>query len=135
MPTLNLLLCPPQPAELRRQLAQALTDITARTLAKRAEVTAVLIDERQPAQWFIGGRTPTKPTALLDISITAGTNTAEQKAAFIQQAHALLAEVLGEAGALEEASYVVVHELPAGDWGYDGRTQLARQALRLTARP
>jgi hypothetical protein len=28
---------------------------------------------------------------------------------------------------LEDASYVIVREVPASDWGYGGRTQLARR--------
>ena len=31
-------------------------------------------------------------------------------------------------GPLHEASYVVVQEVPAGDWGYGGRTQAQRKA-------
>jgi len=67
------------------------------------------------------------PTARLEISITAGTNTAEEKQEFIGEAHRLLREHLG---GLEEASYVVVRELPAGDWGYGGRTQADRFAAQ-----
>lgn len=39
---------------------------------------------------------------------------------------------LGQGERLEEASYVIVRELPAGDWGYAGRTQLERQRERLS---
>jgi 4-oxalocrotonate tautomerase len=34
---------------------------------------------------------------------------------------------------LAEASYVIVRELPAGDWGYGGQTQAARQRARIAA--
>lgn len=111
-------------------LAQQLTDITVRTLAKRGEVTAVLIDATSTSQWFIGGEVPARPTAWLEISITTGTNTAAQKQAFIAEAHAALRLHVGGGAALAEASYVIVRELPASDWGYDGRTQAARQAAR-----
>ena len=129
MPTLQLQLAPPQAAPRLAGLARELTTITNRILGKREEVTAVLIEEIVATRWFIGGKTPGKPTARLEISITAGTNTAEEKQAFIAAAYRALQEQLGP---LEEASYVVVRELPAGDWGYGGRTQAAR---RLVASP
>jgi 4-oxalocrotonate tautomerase len=37
---------------------------------------------------------------------------------------------LGGSSGLEPASYIVVRELPAGDWGWGGRTQAARLAGR-----
>lgn len=126
MPTLILKVAPPQSPARERQLAQALTTLTAQLLGKRREVTAVLI-ESLPAARYVGGDEVQRPTALLEISITAGTNTADEKAAFVSAAFAELQGQLGEGGALEEASYVVVRELPATDWGYGGRTQQARK--------
>ena len=113
MPTLNLKVAPLQNPGRYQRLAQELTSLTERLLGKRREVTAVMIEDL--------------PAALLEISITAGTNTAEEKAAFIEAAFAELQHQLGSGGPLEEASYVVVRELPATDWGYGGRTQLARK--------
>ena len=78
-------------------------------------------------RWHIGGKPVEQPTALLEISITQGTNTQEEKAAFIQAAFAELQRQLAGDGALATASYVVVRELPASDWGYGGRTQQARK--------
>lgn len=66
-------------------------------------------------------RTPPRPTALLEISITQGTDTPAEKAAFIEAAFAELQRQLGCGGPLEEASYVIVRELPASDWGYGGQ--------------
>lgn len=125
MPTLQLKLTPVLSAPAQAALAAELTQLTAIVLGKRPEVTAVLV-ELVP-QWFIGGVPVTQATAWLAISITAGTNTAEQKAAFVAQACALLQRHLGP---LAPASYVIVHELPASDWGYGGQTQAARQAAR-----
>lgn len=129
MPTLLVTLShvsqPAHPAEL----AAALTRITAHTLAKRAEVTAVAIQTVPAGHWFIGGQEPELPTALLEINVTRGTNSDEQKAAFIQAAYAELQAQLGRGQGLELASYVVVHEVEAANWGYGGRTQRARQQL------
>ncbi|MES2245358.1 MAG: tautomerase family protein [Pseudomonadota bacterium] len=133
MPTLTLKVTPPQTPARYRELAQALTTLTAQLLGKRREVTAVLIESLPAEHWYVGVDTVQRPTALLEISITAGTNTAEEKAAFVSAAFAELQRQLGEGGALEEASYVVVRELPATDWGYGGQTQKARQVARLAA--
>lgn len=130
MPTLTLKLAPLHDPGVYPALAAALTRITATTLGKRPELTAVVIEDLPDAAWFVGGQALRQPSALLEISITAGTNTAAHKAAFIAAAHAELARQLGRQGRLEEASYVVVRELPAADWGYDGQTQAARQVAR-----
>jgi 4-oxalocrotonate tautomerase len=124
MPTLHLRVTPLQNPQHYEALGQGLTELTARVLRKRAEVTVVTIDDLPPARYFIAGQAATQTAACLSIQITAGTNTVEEKTLFIHQAHALLSQLLG---ALHPASYVMVQELPATDWGYDGLTQSERQ--------
>jgi len=97
MPTLQLRVAPLQNPERHAALAQALTDLTAR--------------------WFIGGQATAHPTALLQIHITAGTNTEAEKARFVAQAFAELQRQLGAGQPLAPASYVTVRGLPATDWG------------------
>lgn len=130
MPTLTLKLAAPHDPARDQALATALTRITAATLGKRAEVTAVLIEELPAARWFVGAQAVQRPTALLELSITEGSNTAAQKATFIEAAFAELQGRLAPGASLEEASYLIVREVPATDWGYGGMTQQARQALR-----
>jgi len=130
MPTLQLKLSPPVPGAVQDALAAELTALTADLLGKRPEVTALMVEALPAARWYVGGRAGPGPTAWLEISITAGTNTAEQKAAFVEAAHAALQDHLGARQPLAPASYVIVRELPAGDWGYGGRTQQARQRAR-----
>ena len=130
MPTLNLKVAPLQNPERYLQLARALTAITAEILGKRPEVTAVIIDDLPAAQWFVAGRDVQRPTAMLEISITQGTNTSAEKSAFVTAAFDELRRQLAHGGALEEASYVIVREVPATDWGYGGQTQAARKASR-----
>ena len=130
MPTLQLKLAPPVAGAVRDALAAQLTELTAGLLGKRPEVTALMVEALPATHWYIGARAEPGPTAWLEISITAGTNTAAQKAAFIEAAHAALQDQLGAGQPLAPASYVIVRELPAGDWGYGGRTQRARQLAR-----
>lgn len=130
MPTLQLKISPPQSPQRHQAIAQVLTRLTAQHLGKRPEVTAVMIEELPAGQWWVAGKAVSAATAWLEISITAGTNTTGQKAAFIAAAFEALEEQLGQGRALEPASYVIVRELSAGDWGYGGQTQLARQQAR-----
>lgn len=129
MPTLQLHLFPAAPPALQAELAASLTALTQRVLGKRPEVTAVLV-RPLVAGWFIGGAPINEPTALLEIDITAGTNTAQQKAEFVNAAHEELRRRLG---GLAAASYVIVRELAATDWGYGGHTQRARLLAREAA--
>lgn len=130
MPTLLLKVSPPAAPARLQALAQTLTELTARLLGKRLPVTAVLIEELPAAHWYVGGRSVAGPTALLEISVTQGTNTAQEKADFIAAAFGVLQQQLGAGGPLEPASYVIVRELPATDWGYGGQTQAARQRAK-----
>ena len=129
MPTLQLKVSPLQNPCRYRALASALTDLTALHLGKRPEVTAVMIDDVPAARWHVGGGDVQRPTAFLEISITAGTNTGQEKAAFIAAAFAELEHQLGAGKPLESASYVIVRELPVSDWGYGGQTQAQRRMV------
>lgn len=130
MPTLQLKIAPVVPQAVQAALAEELTALTAELLGKRREVTALMVQALPTRDWYLGGRTAPAPTAWLEISITAGTNTAAQKEAFINAAYGALQRHLAADTPLAEASYVIVRELPVGDWGYGGRTQLARQLAR-----
>ncbi|MBS7808698.1 tautomerase family protein [Variovorax sp. PCZ-1] len=127
MPTLHLRLAPLLNPPHYTALAQQLTALTARVLHKRPEVTAVMIDDMPAARFCVGGAASDQPVACLEIDITAGTNTMQEKQQFVHEAHALLRRLLGD---LHEASYVIVRELPATDWGYAGLTQAQRQLQR-----
>ena len=133
MPTLLLKVTPLQNPERYQALAAALTRLTADILHKRPEVTAVVIDDLPRARWCVGGRTVQGSAAMLEIGITAGTNTEEEKARFIAAAFDELQRQLAPDGGFEVASYVTVRERPATDWGYGGRTQRARQLARATS--
>lgn len=134
MPTLQLKVSPLQNPPRYQSLARALTELSTQLLGKRQEVTAVMIEALPAAQWYVGAREVPGPTACLEISITQGTNTAQEKAAFIAAAFAELQTQLGAGQALEPASYVIVRELPATGWGYDGQTQAARKLVGALAK-
>ena len=106
-----------------RLLHTEITQLMASVLGKRADLTSVLVEQPATADWAIGG-TPMKIAVHLEATITAGTNSPEQKARFIDKTMRLLTSVLGSE--LNPATYIVVNEVPANAWGYDGRTQESR---------
>ncbi|NJS36072.1 MAG: 4-oxalocrotonate tautomerase [Brachymonas sp.] len=132
MPTLNLRLAPLLNPPVYDSLAAKLTALTAKVLHKRPEVTIVMIDDLPAARFCAGGAASEQAIACLEINITAGTNTAVEKQAFVSDAHALLRQLLGD---LHEASYVIVRELPAENWGYGGMTQAQRKLLKTAPSP
>jgi 4-oxalocrotonate tautomerase len=104
-------------------IAADLTRITHELLGKRREVTAVAIDWLPAEQWFIGAESLAAAglrSFFLKIEITTGTNTKDQKAAFVAAVFAAMEKLLGP---LAPASYVVIQEVAADAWGYAGRTQ------------
>jgi 4-oxalocrotonate tautomerase len=112
-------LAPKQVRLLQEEIAQ----LMAAVLGKRADLTSVLVEQPATADWAIGG-TAVKVAVHVEATITAGTNSPEQKARFIEKTMRLLASVLGSE--LNPATYIVVNEVPANSWGYDGRTQESR---------
>jgi 4-oxalocrotonate tautomerase len=127
MPTLTLKLSVPVDAARAKALAAALTELTATLLGKRRDVTAVLIESLPDGRWFVGSGPATRPTVLLAIEVTAGTNSADEKARFVEAAFAELERQLALEHGLQPASYVQVRELGATDWGYGGLTQARRR--------
>ena len=129
MPFIDVLLSPAadRPPVASAEIAATLTELTRRILRKRPDLTAVMVREMAASDWFVGGRSLTDLAAAshrVIIRVTAGSNTTEEKAAWI-------AAVSSEMKRLQEAtrpeSYVMIDEVPAEDWGWDGETQAARR--------
>ncbi|HEX5804171.1 MAG TPA: tautomerase family protein [Azospira sp.] len=125
MPFIRITLGREVSPEQRNALARRSTDLIVELLGKRREVTAVLVESAVAASWLIGGQPAAATPCHCEIAITEGSNTPEEIARMIAATSALLRETLAGTA---EASYVVIRELPAGNWGYDGRTQAARRS-------
>ena len=110
-------------ATLRAVLLDAMTTV----MRKKRSLTAILIERVDPATaaWSIGDTSPTS-AAHLEVAVTDGTNTAEEKERFVAHAFEAMRAAFGPD--LPEASYVIVRDIAADAWGYGGRTQAARQA-------
>jgi 4-oxalocrotonate tautomerase len=121
MPFVSIKIAGPSLAPEQIQvLQQQVTDLMAGILRKKAELTAVLIEQAPIAGWSVGSH-PVRVAAHLDAKITAGTNSEEEKARFIAEAADVLKKLLG--ADLPVATYVVVDEIPGDAWGYSGLTQ------------
>jgi 4-oxalocrotonate tautomerase len=123
MPYVNLKLSALPSAEMTKQLAVGLTDLTAQLLRKKRELTSVAIESVPPPLWTIGGipvAAKGLPTFFLEVKVTEGTNTKDEKAAYVEGVFRAVAAALG---AIDPASYVVIQEVRADAWGYGGATQ------------
>jgi 4-oxalocrotonate tautomerase len=111
-------------AEQVSRLGSGITALMEGVLRKKGPVVSVLVEQPVTAGWFIGGD-PAQIAVHIDATVTAGTNSAEEKADFIDKAMKLLRAVIG--AELSPVTYIVIHEIPAQSWGYDGRTQESRR--------
>lgn len=122
MPFARLTLIPAQNSDVVQRLTDELTALIAGDLSKRHELTAVLVETPETARWTIGAAA-NEAGAHLEVCVTAGTNSDAEKRTFVGNAMHLLRQAMPT---LATATYVVVKELPATNWGYDGETQDAR---------
>lgn len=132
MPYIRVTVSDPDLAPTRRYaLAEGLTDLAVSALGKSAARTTVHVHPVPADHFFVAGRpVPEATGAHVEASITAGTNSAEEKARFLAGAYALLRETLG---VLPPVAGVALYELHPESYGYNGVTQLDH--YRHTPRP
>src|SRR5207249_1830308 len=111
---------------LTNSVAKAVNRLSADILHKDPTVTAVAVEEMNPAHWFIANKSLVqhgRAAFWLDIRIVEGTNTREEKAAFVAATFAKMNELIGP---LHNESYVYVNEVRGDAYGYGGVTQNER---------
>lgn len=126
MPILNVLLSGPAHAKTTREVAALLSELTARLLHKKPELTSIAVRYVDPEHWVVGGRTLAeqgRSSAYVDIKITDETNTRAEKATYIQAVFDGLSALLPN---LHHESYIHVHDVRAAAYGYGGLTQAYR---------
>jgi len=126
MPYLNVRIAAPESTETAQKVSQLLTGLATNVLGKAQDVVAVDVQFADQAHWFTGGQAVADQTAVtfyIEIKVTTGTNTRDEKAQFIQQAFTGMQAILGP---VAPASYVVVKNVDADDWGFSGKTQAYR---------
>jgi 4-oxalocrotonate tautomerase len=111
---------------LKADIAAAVSDLTSKILHKDPKVTAIIMKSVDAADWFAGGKSLAEQglaSFWLDIHITEGTNTKDEKAAYIAAMFARMSELLGP---LHSESYLHVDEVKGDAYGFGGLTQERR---------
>jgi 4-oxalocrotonate tautomerase len=127
MPMITLQYASPRhKADLAKTVADAASRLASDILHKDPAVTAVVVEEVDPVKWFIAGKSLAEHGLAgfwLDIRVTDGTNTREEKATFVGATFATMNELIGP---LHGESYVHVNEVRGDAYGYGGLTQNER---------
>jgi len=127
MPMITIQYVTPQAKSVRKaDIVAAVAKLGQSLLRKDPNVTAMLAQEVAPEDWFIAGRSlkeTGKGAFWLDIRITDGTNTKDEKAAFVAAVFKAFGELLGS---LDEKCYVRVDDVRGDGYGYGGLTQERR---------
>ncbi|MFC3998388.1 4-oxalocrotonate tautomerase family protein [Nocardiopsis sediminis] len=106
----------------QKTLATGLTELAVTTLKKPLERTTVHLNLVPADRYYVGGELVTGATgAHVEVSITVGTNSADEKARFIAQTYELLRSTLG---VLPSVAGVALYEMHPESYGYNGITQL-----------
>ncbi|MBX9931168.1 MAG: tautomerase family protein [Methylobacterium sp.] len=139
MPIITVLVAPRDPIpDLEERIAAVATGASTHRLGKKPELTAVAVQRVDPAHWFVGGPSLAaqgRSSVWVEIKVVDGTNTKNEKEAFIADIFSGMADLLGD---LHPESYVHVDEVSADAYGFGGLTQERRYIaarLGVAARP
>lgn len=131
MPYINIRLSTTLDGSQHQKLTMRTTALMKAIMGKRQEVTVVHIQESAPHFWSINASvlSSNDPVgAYVDIKVTEGTNTPDEKAKMILETICMLQDIVG---VMQEACYVVIDDIPANSWGYNGKTQAERAKSNL----
>ena len=115
-----------QSPSLKAEIAAAVTDLTAKILRKDPKVTAVIVQAADPENWFAGGASLAAQSLAsywIDVHVSEGTNTKDEKSAYLAAVFARMAELLGP---LHHETYLHVDEVRGDAYGFGGLTQERR---------
>ena len=122
--------------QLKAEIAAAVSELTARILHKDPKVTAIITKSVDAADWFAGGKSLAEQKLAsywIDIHVSEGTNTKDEKAAYLAAMFSRMGELLGP---LHEETYLHVDEIKGDAYGFGGLTQERRYiAGKLEAAP
>jgi len=126
MPMINVQVASEPNAEVADKAQQTVTRLTAEILGKDPKVTAVVVEFISPRFWFIAGKSAAvrgSAEFFVDVRISDGTNTKDEKAHYVAETYAALSRLLG---GRQSESYVHVNDVRADAYGYGGLTQERR---------
>jgi len=126
---------PHQRAASKAAIAAEINRLSTTILGKDSRTTAVIVQAVAPEDWFCGGRSLEEAglaSVWVDIHVTDGTNTKDEKAKFIAATYEAFGKLLGP---LHEESYIHVDEVRDDAYGYGGLTQGRRYIAGKLANP
>jgi 4-oxalocrotonate tautomerase len=115
-----------QSPSLKADIASAVSELTAKILHKDPKVTAIIVKSVDAGDWFAGGKSLAEQglaSYWIDIHVTEGTNTKDEKAAYLAAMFSRMADILGP---LHGETYLHVDEVKADAYGFAGLTQERR---------
>ena len=115
----------PEPG-LAHGIARAVTECTTRILGTLKERIALELRFVPKDRWFVGGESLEElglSSYWLEIRVTEGRHSTQQRADYLAEIHALMHELLGE---LHPVSYAHVHAAVGDAWGFGGVSQAER---------
>lgn len=115
-----------QSPSLKADIASAVSELTAEILHKDPRVTAIIVKSVDADDWFAGGKSLAEQKLAsywIDIHVTEGTNTKDEKAAYLAAMFRRMAEILGP---LHPETYLHVDEVRGDAYGFGGLTQERR---------
>jgi 4-oxalocrotonate tautomerase len=115
----------PEPS-LAQRVQETVTQLTAEVLRKDPAVTAVAVHFVPRRFWFIAGKSTQELATsafFVDVRVTDGTNTKDQKAEYVARTFHALSALLG---GVHPESYVHVDDARADAYGFGGLTQERR---------
>jgi 4-oxalocrotonate tautomerase len=126
MPMISVEIAGEPDVALAERVQETVTQLTAEILHKDPRVAAVAVQFTPRRFWFIAGKSTQELSTsafFVDVRVSDGTNTKDEKAEYVARTYAALAALLG--GAHLE-SYVHVDDARADAYGYGGLTQERR---------
>ncbi len=112
-----------QSPTLKADIADAVSKLTAEILHKDPKVTAIIVKSVDASDWVAGGKSLAEQNLAsfwLDIHVTEGTNTKDEKAEYIAAMFTRMGALLGP---LHHESYLHVDEVRGDSYGFGGLTQ------------
>ncbi|MDD4950262.1 isochorismatase family protein [Sulfuricurvum sp.] len=124
MPYVNVKLSSKIDAHKKQNIANGIIDFLVDILKKERSLSSLLIQETE-SDWYIGSDLQNKQIQVfVEINITDNTNTEFEKSEMIKSTFDLLEK---ELGSLPLATYIIIKEHKATDWGYSGITPKQRK--------
>ena len=118
MPYINIKINCEKSEKIKEKIVNIVLENTSEILHKKKEVTSIFVEFVSADDWYIENKK--EKTFYLDIKVTKGTNTKDEKASYIKKTYADFKNLLDD---ISPASYINIDEVDGDSWGFEGLTQ------------